>query len=207
VLEELADLASAFADERHDHRIGLGAARDRAQERALAHAGAGEQTHALALAEREEAVDDAHPGCEWTAHRATFERRRRIAVDGDEVAIDRRTTVEGPAESVDHTSEQPGARPDVQRSTRGLHFVVRTHSSERAERHSNGFAALESDDLARERLAAPSNDYDISHANSWKRESQIQASYACHSARCANSRHTLEPRFEGFDVHGHGHAF
>jgi hypothetical protein len=60
VLDEFLHLAAALADQAdHDH-VGLGVARHHAQQHALAHAGTGEQAHALAAADGQHAVDRAH---------------------------------------------------------------------------------------------------------------------------------------------------
>ena len=105
-LEELADLAPALADERHDDDVGLGAARDRAEQRALADPRSGEEAHALPLAERHQAVEDAHARRERPRDGPALERPGRIAIDRDEPPLDGRPAVERPPEAVDHAAEE-----------------------------------------------------------------------------------------------------
>ena len=73
VLDELADLAAALADQRDDRHLGLGAAGDHRQQAGLADAGAGEDAEALAAAAGDEGVHGAH------AQRAAGGRRGRAA--------------------------------------------------------------------------------------------------------------------------------
>jgi hypothetical protein len=57
VLDELADLPSALADEGDDVHVCRGVARDHAQQGGFPDAASGEYAHALALAHREQGVD------------------------------------------------------------------------------------------------------------------------------------------------------
>ena len=67
VLDEVANLATAFAEQRDDVDVRLRLSRDHAEQRALADARAGEDADALAFAEREESIDRAHAGLERLA--------------------------------------------------------------------------------------------------------------------------------------------
>ena len=179
-LEELAHLAAALADERDDDDVGLGAARDRAEQRALADARAGEEADALPLAEREQAVEHAHAGRERRGDRAALERRRRIAVDRRRA----RPSIGGPAvdrapEAVDHAPEQRLARAHL----RSGPPVASTSSSGPTPARAPsgiaiGLAAVEADDLARERLAAALHAHDVADAHAGQREAQAQPRHA-----------------------------
>ena len=59
VLQELAHLAAALADEGEDGRVEARGARQHGEQRGLADAGAGEDADALPGAQRREEVDDA----------------------------------------------------------------------------------------------------------------------------------------------------
>src|SRR5690606_28602155 len=64
VLDEIADLAAAFANQGDDGDVRGGAAGEHAKEGALADAGAGEDANALTAAEGEHAVDCSDAGRE-----------------------------------------------------------------------------------------------------------------------------------------------
>ena len=69
VVEKLAHLAAALADQRDDDGVEIGRARQHRQQRGFADAGAGEHADALAGAERREQVDDADAGLDRLARR------------------------------------------------------------------------------------------------------------------------------------------
>ena len=68
VLQELAHLAAALADQRDHHRVELRRAGEHREQRRLADARAGEDADALAGAERREEVDDPHAGPDRLGH-------------------------------------------------------------------------------------------------------------------------------------------
>ena len=86
VLDELADLTAALADEREHGDRRFGAAGDHREQRRLADAGTGEDAHALAAAARHERVEGAHAErqrfadhARGSAGAARRGRRRRVA--------------------------------------------------------------------------------------------------------------------------------
>ena len=74
MLDEFGDLAAALADQSDDIDLRAGSARNRSEQRALANARSGEDSHALALADGEHRVDRAHASGQHIAHHATSER-------------------------------------------------------------------------------------------------------------------------------------
>ena len=110
LLDEFLHLAAPFADEPHHDHFRSGIAGHHAEQHALAHAGAGKEAHALAPADRQQAVDRAHAYVEFLGdgfapdgvHRAAGELNQRGR-------LDRRAAVEGHAGGIDHEAEQPVA--------------------------------------------------------------------------------------------------
>jgi hypothetical protein len=152
--DELADLAAAFADQRdHVHLAGL-AARDGAHQGRLADARTGEDADALALAERQHAVDRGDAGLDRLVDRGTRQRRRRIAGQRAQSALDRRPAVERPAERVDDAAEQTGPDRHRQRPMVVVHLVPRRHAVRVAERHHHCVVAVEPDHLGGQRQLA-----------------------------------------------------
>ncbi len=202
VLEELADLATALADERDDDDVGFHAARDRAEQRALADAGAREQTDALSFAEREEPVEHAHARRDRAVDGATRERVGRIAIDEHDVAFVRlRSAVDRAAEPVDDATEERVRRAHREGSSRRFDEVVRSDARERAEWHRDRFARVESDDLAREWLAAPLHVNDVADANAGHRETQRQTRHAEHAPGGTSRRCCSETCAERVEIH------
>ena len=80
-LDELAHLAAALADQGDHVDVGLGVARDHAEQRRLADAGAGEDAEALALAAGDQGVDGAHPEGHALRDRRALQRRGRLGHD------------------------------------------------------------------------------------------------------------------------------
>ncbi len=116
VLEELAHLAAALADERqHDGVEALGA-REHGQKRRFADAGAGEDADALAGADGREQVDDADASLEWCAHAVAAHGGRRLTVERiGLLAIEQRAlTIDGRAERVDDATFPRGVRMQAQ---------------------------------------------------------------------------------------------
>ena len=60
VLQELAHLAPALADQAGHEHVRVGLPRDLPEQRALAHAAAGEEAHTLPFTERQQRVHRAH---------------------------------------------------------------------------------------------------------------------------------------------------
>ena len=107
VVEKLAHLAAALADQRDDHGVEIRRAREHGEQRRFADARAGENADALAGAERREEIDDAHAALDRLAHA----RRAVIAGGGSaSIGIERGPSSKGPrpsigaAERVDHAA-------------------------------------------------------------------------------------------------------
>jgi hypothetical protein len=71
--------AAALADQADDDHVGLCGADDHAEQHRLADARAGHDADALALADRQQAVDRTHADIERLEHAATIERRLELA--------------------------------------------------------------------------------------------------------------------------------
>ena len=81
VLQKVPHLAAALADQRDHVDVGLGIARDHAQQRALPDARGGEQADTLAFAAGEQGVDGAHADGDRLEHALAAEGIGRVAVD------------------------------------------------------------------------------------------------------------------------------
>ncbi len=176
MLEELAHLAASLTDERDDDDVRCGPSGDRAEQRALAHAGSREETDALALTHRQQAVEDAHARGQRPAHRSPIERARRICVHGnDRACLDGSATVDGSTEPIDDAAEERLGGAHREATAGRLDLVVGTHARQRAERHPDRLAPLEADDLTGERLASTLDRDDVTDANPRHAEAQREA--------------------------------
>ena len=171
MLEKFADLAAAFADQSDDNHVRRRSARDRAEERALADARAGEEADALAFAEREETVEDANARSASGVGRPRRRDERRAADPHRRGTTPRRLRSGpcrrsgGPRPSTDAAEQwRPTPRQREARARR-LDLVVGADTGERTERHGDGLAAIEADHLARERIAAALHVDDVADAH------------------------------------------
>ena len=136
LFEELAHFSVAFADHRDDADIGRVVAGHGAEQRALSNTRAAENAHTLAFADGEQAVDGADSGDQCLGNRHPFERPGR---GGEQVIailrFDGRSSVQRPAESIQHAPQQTG--PDLQeRGIRpGGHRVTGLQASGFLQRH------------------------------------------------------------------------
>jgi hypothetical protein len=94
VLDEILDLAAAFADQADHHDIGRGIARHHAQQHGFAHAAAGEQAHALATPHGEQGIDGADAHVKHVLDRFPFH-----GIDGREWSGARREASSAPKRS------------------------------------------------------------------------------------------------------------
>ena len=106
-LQEVAHFAIAFADERDDADVGGIAAGHRSEKGAFAYAGTAENADALALTERQKAINRSNAGnqrigdvfaVEWTGRRAV-QIVKSLGFNG-------RAAIHGLAEAVEHATEQ-----------------------------------------------------------------------------------------------------
>jgi hypothetical protein len=154
VFEKLVDFAAALADQRDDDAVGDDVARERAEQRTLADARAGEQTDALAAAEGHEPVDRADAGLDDFADAPARERRRWLGVQRRALgAHERSTTIERLAERVEDASEHGVAARHGRRGGERRHARAGGDRVEPAERHQERRVALEADDLGVDRAA------------------------------------------------------
>ena len=137
------------------------------------------------------------------------DRSRSSAPGGS--AIDRARaspSIAGPPSSgrPSPSTTRPSSAPPRARhagSARRLDLVVRPHAGERAERHRDGLAAVEADDLASERLAAPLHADDVADAHAGHGEAQAQAGDADDAARRSQRGSSARASPQRVDVDGH----
>jgi hypothetical protein len=105
-LEKAGELAAALADQAEHQGIGLAVARQHREQGRLAHAGAGEDAHALALAARREQVEGAHAQIQPPAQVAAAmgRDRRRLDPVGHRPAWQGRPAIQRPCEGVQHAT-------------------------------------------------------------------------------------------------------
>ncbi len=154
ILEELADFAAAFADQREHRQIGLRAAGHHSDQGALADAAASEDSHALAAAAREHAIDGADAAAERLADRRAVKRlgRRSVKRAVYRGAV-RAVGIERLAGGVDDAAEQSFTDREERLHPIGNHVVAETDAAEAAERHGKNRPAAEADDFRRVRSA------------------------------------------------------
>ena len=105
-LEEFLHFAAAFADQRDHGDIGAGVLGDLAEQRALADAGAGENSHALAQPAGVQGVDGADAGGDGLVDVDARHRLDRAGVDAAASADgQRRLGIDGLAEAVEDAAE------------------------------------------------------------------------------------------------------
>ncbi len=178
-------------------------ARNRAEQRALAHAGAGKQADALPDAEREQGVDGAHTGCERTVHRSSSEGGGRSAR-----STGTRTSPPGSglpsAGRPSPSSTRPSrARPHPPRApTRGLDRIVRTHAGQNAERDGDRFPFQEPDHFRGERLAPAPEDAPRRRFGPRERQPHAQAGDCPYAPLGLERRSLGEPGAQSVEVHG-----
>ena len=116
LVQKLGDLSAPLAEQCDDADIGVGAAGDLPEQRALADARAREDAQPLALADRRHQVDRAHPGQQVLGHAGPSERARsaRATTHGDAgrargpARRSARRARSQPGPSCPHPSARPG---------------------------------------------------------------------------------------------------
>jgi hypothetical protein len=191
-LEELAHLAPSLADERHDDNVGVGSTSDRAKERALSDARSREQSQPLALPECKQAIEDSDASGHGARHRSSFERTRRVTVDRNELAADRRSAVERATQPVHYASQELVAGSYEERPAGRFDLVVRSDASERTEGHRDGLPALETHNLARERTAPSLDQRQVADADPRHHEAEAEPRDRGHTTARTQSRDVSE---------------
>ena len=156
LLEELLDLAATLADQRDHPDVGLGAAGDLRQQRRLAHAGAGEDAQALALADRDEGVQRADADGQRLVDPAPRQRVRGLAgeVHPLHAAAEGGAAVDRAAQAVEHPAQQRRPDRDLQRHAGGAHRGAGLHAPQLAQRHAGQPVAADGDHLGEQPLGA-----------------------------------------------------
>ena len=135
-LDEFLHLAAALADQTDDDHIRAGVARHHAEKHALAHAAAGEESHALSSPDGQEGVDGANTDIEWLADRMPRQRvdgPSRQAYGG--AAREWAETIERLRAAIDDASEELGTHTDGSGALAGYHARVGPETMRVARRH------------------------------------------------------------------------
>jgi hypothetical protein len=126
VLQKRAHLAVALADQGDDGDVGGVVAGHRSEQRALAHAAAAENAHALPFAAQRQPVDGPYAGDHRLGDVLAVERASRRLVQAIlRAGLNSRSAIEGAAETVQHPSDQAGA-------DRHARFVLAGDDADRA---------------------------------------------------------------------------
>ena len=203
VLEELADLTPALADQRDHDDVGASTARQRAEQRALADAGAGEEAEALTDADAEKAVDGADPGRQWALHGSPAQCRGRRAVDGNgSEAFGQGLAVERASQAVEHAAEQGWTSTHFEGAASRLDGVVGTDSAEVAEGQCQRHALIEADYLRDQRLTPPAHHQEVADASARDGNAQKHAGHPDHAAHGPQGGGSRELGAQRLEIHG-----
>jgi hypothetical protein len=115
----------------------------------LAHPGASEESHALALAHRQEGVNGAHPKGERPGHPPTGERVGRGPINCPLLGRtrDAPSPITRLTQTVQHTAKHPLPDPHAEWPARRAHHRVRADPRHFPERHEHHFVAAKTDHL------------------------------------------------------------
>ena len=213
LLDELAHLAAALADEREDGDLGLGVADDLREEGGLAAARGGEDAHALALAAGEEAVDGADAEGDGGGDDAALEGRGRRGLDGvvavgAERALD--VGVHRAAEAVEDAPEEVVADGDHEDVARGDDLGLGGDADHGAEGGEEDGVAREADDLGLDLEVLPrvAKDADLADLDAGDGGLDDGADHLDHLALHVDGAGVLDRAVEHFGdvVEGVGHG-
>ena len=161
VLEELAHLAAAFADEGDDLDLGLRPAADHRQQARLADAAAGEDAHPLTAADRDQRVDRPHAQREGLVDPVAGHRVGRGRVDAHRLEAGRAAAIRPaagrarPARGRAAARRRRSAAADRSPCTRSPAPMPLTGPSGRQVASCSPSAALDRDDLGQHLDLAP----------------------------------------------------
>ena len=155
MLEEAAHLAATLADQRDDGDVGTGAAGHHAEQRALAHAAAAEQSDALPPPHGQQGIDRAHARAERPGDGLARERVERWRVErADDARGERAEVVEGTAEPVHDATEQSVTDRHRRRASSRDNQVAGANAGGAAERHRLQQVVTEADHFQHQRRLA-----------------------------------------------------
>ncbi len=156
-VEQLADLATAFADQAdHDH-IGLAVANDAGQQRGLAYSRLAENADALALGQGQQTVDRAHAKEHRPHDQLSGKRRRRLGVQRvglEQAAGQLAFGIEEVAHGTDDPAQLAIADHHAEGFAGGGDFSMGRQAFHRADRRQDRFVIVETDDFRRQAAAA-----------------------------------------------------
>ena len=199
LIHELHNLAAAFAHQRDHVDVRLDVARDHAHQRALAHAAARENAHALALADGEHAVDDAHAHLDHLADGRAVHWVCVVAVDGIAHARrQRRAAVDGIAQRVDGAADECVAQRNGELLAGVRYHAARADAVHILIGHQHRNLVADADHLGQNRLAGGQADLaDIAHiarnARGLQRHAHTGADLAFIRIQVAHAQHAPQP--------------
>ena len=154
-LDEFAHLAAALAHQADDADVGGGVAGHHAHEGALAHAGAGEDAHALALAQGKKRVDRPHAHVHRLGDAPAAHGGRRVVVQGVEgLIVGVRASVQGLAQAVDDPAQELRPHLDLALDARRGDQAAGAQAACLGVGHDEHGIALETHHLAQHRRTA-----------------------------------------------------
>jgi len=160
VLDETAHFASPLSHERNDDDVRRRAARQHAEQCALADTRTAEEPDALPAAAGEQRVDGADTTGQRRHDRIAFHRVQRRRMDRIETGGRHGTeAVERLSQGVDDAAEQLRADADITRTASGDDAVTRLYADGVAKRYGEDDAIAKSDDLNGQRRGAVPADH------------------------------------------------
>ena len=146
--QEVGDFAAALADQPDDDNVGLGRLHHHAEQHRLADARPGHDADALALADRQQAVDRAYPDVHRLEYAAAVERRLQLAGERPcPRAADRTQAVDRFARPVDHAAQHRRADLGLAGRSDRPDRRARQQSGGAAQVHQQRAAVAETDHL------------------------------------------------------------
>ena len=148
LLDEVPNLAAPLAHQRDHVDVGGDVSKHHAEERALAHAAAREDAHALSLAAGQQRVDRPDANEEFLVDPGAGERVTGQVLHGVvAVAVDGARVVNGVSEAIDHTADKAVSDGDFQHVPGGFNHAAADHAVQVAKGHQKHPVPLETDGL------------------------------------------------------------
>src|SRR5262245_7395799 len=131
MLEEVAHLTTALAEERDHVHVRLGLSRNHAEQGALANSRTREDPDALAPPDGQRPVDRADRCLERAIDHLSLQRMRRLPNEGHAShRFDLSPAVDRMTEAVEDATEEPGTDIDAERAAKRLHHAPRVQPTE-----------------------------------------------------------------------------
>ena len=149
VVDKLAHLAPALADQSNDRHVGGRVLGHRAKQGRFAHPRHRKSADALPPADREHRIHRAYARRQRLFHRLPLKRIQRIGMQRHRHGLaDRAFAVHRPAHAVDHPPQQPRADRHRLVLLHGHDAIPPANAGRRRQRHHNHIVLIQADDLA-----------------------------------------------------------